>query len=157
MASNRYTRSQRRISKVYRSMASVRQWCYALFNYEDERPARPHNLSIVLAFCCWEIDCYEGHAGTARQLSPAGARRGSSIDLLDVTNLPPWTRKRALLECCFTSTETVDLLGTGAQDGHLDFDTATELWNLLPLMLKFIGNYRVPRALAVEIFLEIRQ
>ena len=24
-------------------------------------------------------------------------------------------------ECCFTSTETVGLLGTGAQDGHLDF------------------------------------
>ena len=26
-----------------------------------------------------------------------------------------------LLKCCFTSTETVGLLGTGAQDGHLDF------------------------------------
>ena len=24
-------------------------------------------------------------------------------------------------ECCFTSTETVGLLGTGAQDVHLDF------------------------------------
>ena len=30
--------------------------------------------------------------------------------------------------CCFTSTETVGLLGTGAQDGHLDFHTAHELW-----------------------------
>ena len=30
-------------------------------------------------------------------------------------------------KCCFTSTETVGLLGTGAQDGHLDFHTATEL------------------------------
>ena len=29
-----------------------------------------------------------------------------------------------LVECCFTSTETVGLLGTGAQDGHLDFHTA---------------------------------
>ena len=28
------------------------------------------------------------------------------------------------LKCCFTSTETVGLLGTGAQDGHLDFHTA---------------------------------
>ena len=30
----------------------------------------------------------------------------------------------ALVECCFTSTETVGLfkfLGTGAQDGHVDF------------------------------------
>ena len=29
-------------------------------------------------------------------------------------------------ECCFTSTETVGLLGTEAQDGHLDFHTAPE-------------------------------
>ena len=32
-----------------------------------------------------------------------------------------------MLKCCFTSTETVGLLGTGAQDGHLDFHTAPEL------------------------------
>ena len=32
------------------------------------------------------------------------------------------------VECCFTSTETVGLLGTGDQDGHLDFHTAPELW-----------------------------
>ena len=32
-----------------------------------------------------------------------------------------------LVECCFTSTETVGLLGTGAEDGHLDFHTAPEL------------------------------
>ena len=31
------------------------------------------------------------------------------------------------LKCCFTSTETVGLLGTGAQHGHLDFHTAHEL------------------------------
>ena len=31
------------------------------------------------------------------------------------------------LKCCFMSTETVGLLGTGAQDGHLDFHTAPEL------------------------------
>ena len=34
-----------------------------------------------------------------------------------------------LVECCFTSTETVGLLGTGAQDGHLDFHRAPELEN----------------------------
>ena len=38
-------------------------------------------------------------------------------------------RKWFLLKCCFTSTETVGLLGTGAQDVHLDFHTAPELWN----------------------------
>ena len=32
-----------------------------------------------------------------------------------------------LAECCFTSTATVGLLGTVAQDGHLDFHTAPEL------------------------------
>ena len=32
--------------------------------------------------------------------------------------------------CCFTSTETVGLLGTGAQDVHLDFHTAPELWGV---------------------------
>ena len=32
-----------------------------------------------------------------------------------------------LVECCFTSTETVGVLGTGAQDGHLDFHTTPEL------------------------------
>ena len=36
---------------------------------------------------------------------------------------PSW-----LVKCCFTSTETVDLLGTGAQDGHLDFHTVPEFW-----------------------------
>ena len=34
---------------------------------------------------------------------------------------------RWLVERCFTSTETVGLLGTGAQDVHLDFHTAPEL------------------------------
>ena len=35
-----------------------------------------------------------------------------------------------LVGCCFTSTETVGLLGTGAQDGHLDFHTTPELYVL---------------------------
>ena len=33
-----------------------------------------------------------------------------------------------MMKCCITSTETVGLLGMGAQDGHLDFHTAPELW-----------------------------
>ena len=32
-----------------------------------------------------------------------------------------------LLKCCFTSTETVGLLGTGAQDVQLDLHTPPEL------------------------------
>ena len=34
------------------------------------------------------------------------------------------------LKCFFASTETVGLLGTGAQDVHLDFRTAPDLWPL---------------------------
>ena len=33
-----------------------------------------------------------------------------------------------LAECCFTSTETEGLLGTGSQDVHLEFHTAPGLW-----------------------------
>ena len=36
---------------------------------------------------------------------------------------------------CFTSTETVGLLGTGAQDGHLDFHTVPELCRVLLFVL----------------------
>ena len=41
-----------------------------------------------------------------------------------------WISGNLLVECRFTSTETVGLLGTRAQDGHLDFHTAPELWNV---------------------------
>ena len=41
---------------------------------------------------------------------------------------------RAEVKCCFTPTETVGLLGTGAQDDHLDFHTAPELCG--PMLLK---------------------
>ena len=37
-----------------------------------------------------------------------------------------------MVECCFTTTETVGLLGTGAQDGHLDFYTAPEFQGAHP-------------------------
>ena len=36
-------------------------------------------------------------------------------------------RMRMTVECYFTSTETVGVLGTGAQDVQLDFRTAPEL------------------------------
>ena len=39
-----------------------------------------------------------------------------------------WLVSWMSVECCFTSTETVGLFGTGAQDGHLDFHTAPEFW-----------------------------
>ena len=42
--------------------------------------------------------------------------------------------------CCFTSTETVGLLGTGAQDGHFDFHTAPELCCFSRLRYLFSGS-----------------
>ena len=45
-----------------------------------------------------------------------------------------WTVRHGLrlnlLKCYFTSTETVGLLGTGAQDGHLDFYTAPQQYTI---------------------------
>ena len=55
---------------------------------------------------------------------------------------PPRLSHSSRVQCCFTSTETVGLLGTGAQDGHLDFHTPPELvcdcfhwWSLCTLHL----------------------
>ena len=46
-----------------------------------------------------------------------------------------------LVECCFTSTETVGLFGTGAQDGHLHFRTALELrQSVRSLILNVLGG-----------------
>ena len=55
---------------------------------------------------------------------------------LDITITVEWALKHATiylspwswLKCCFTSTLTLGLLGTGAQDGHLDFHTPPGLW-----------------------------
>ena len=52
-----------------------------------------------------------------------------------------FVRLLSLPDCCFTSTETVGLLGTGAQDVHLDFLTAPELWLLSLLFIAFIQRY----------------
>ena len=40
--------------------------------------------------------------------------------------------------CCFMSTETVGLLRTGTQDGHLDFHTAPELCRFSRLRYLFV-------------------
>ena len=40
-----------------------------------------------------------------------------------------------MLKCCFTATETVGLLGTGAQGGHLNFHTGPELCTFASLLI----------------------
>ena len=52
--------------------------------------------------------------------SPDSLARDSKMPVMTVLLL-------LLLKCCFTSTETIGLLGMGAQDVHLDFHTAPEL------------------------------
>ena len=47
---------------------------------------------------------------------------GCQADMLGTLSM-----EHELVECCFTSTDTVGLLGTGSQDGHLDFHTAPGL------------------------------
>ena len=59
-----------------------------------------------------------------------------------------------LLKCCFTSTETVGLLGMRAKDGHLDFHTAPELCQtseiravalyLLHSTLEWLAAFKLP-------------
>ena len=48
------------------------------------------------------------------------------------------------LKCCFTSTETVGLLGTGAQDVHFDFHTAPELCIFVHLTLHLNHDRALP-------------
>ena len=48
-----------------------------------------------------------------------------------------------LLKCCFTSTETVGLLGTGAQDVYLDFHTAPELRLILILLPFYLESFHI--------------
>ena len=60
--------------------------------------------------------------------SSSGEQSGSLQALGSLTSTGTVSRLIGWLKCCFTSTETVGLLGTGAQNSHLDFHTAPELW-----------------------------
>ena len=53
---------------------------------------------------------------------------------------------RGWLKCCFTSTETVGLLGSGVQDVHLDFDIAPELCRERNKVADVTGPTTVDRA-----------
>ena len=56
-----------------------------------------------------------------------GGRARNTLLGLVPCELAGGSKGASWLKCCFTSTETVGLLGPGAQDGHLDFHTAPEL------------------------------
>ena len=71
-------------------------------------------------------------------------RRRLAIPLREEKALATCTRSlvNASVECCFTSTETVGLLGTGAQDGHLDFHKAPELRGRVRFTLLYVHRDR---------------
>ena len=54
-------------------------------------------------------------------------KRSTVRFIFPADNFPPHPQLPKLAKCCFTSTETVGLLGTGPQGVHLDFHTASEL------------------------------
>ena len=54
-----------------------------------------------------------------------------------------------LVDCCFTSTETVGLSGTGSQDPHLDFHRAPELWQYYTVIVA-IWLYSFPHSFCVR-------
>ena len=62
------------------------------------------------------------------------------------------------LKCGFTSKETVGLLGTGAQDVHLDFHTAPELCTMFTYLHSLIRmeTFRRPLTVSVDRRAEIR-
>ena len=71
---------------------------------------------------CW----LNVHRNLIQFVLDGGQRGGVGVGVGYLCEARP-KHSNLLLKCCFTSTETVGLLGTGAQDGHLDFHTAPEL------------------------------
>ena len=81
---------------------------------------------------CCHCDCWRASCEVAcrhKVLCTGEFSTTLTAVVLVVVAILPVFLDRSLVQCCFTSTETVGLLGTGAQDGHLDFHTAPELWD----------------------------
>ena len=81
------------------------------------RPRVPGHVGITTEA---ELGCtdYAAPTESARLLNAADTVVGAGASALDGDI---W------LKCCFTSTKTVGLLGTQAQDVHLDFHTGSEI------------------------------
>ena len=89
---------------------------------------------------------YKDHDGYIFYLRPFYA--GSELNLEVMRSAVESPQKH--FECCFTSTETVGLLGTGAQDGHLDFHTSPELCT--KKHIDIIGfNVRIPSSFILTV------
>ena len=56
----------------------------------------------------------------------------------------------SMVQCCFTCTETVRLIRTGALDGHLDFHTAPELWSVDSVGVRLLSSELLCNYVLVE-------
>ena len=84
---------------------------------------------VVIFWCMWPTAMVWMLIAELRTLSVCvGGQHALGQSQQGLKRLSERRSRMLLLKCCFTSTETVGLLGTGAQDGHLDFHTAPELW-----------------------------
>ena len=84
---------------------------------------------------------------SARDQQQRGKPPGHPCHRQRLTSRGNWPSPR--LKCCFTSTETVGLLGTGAQDVHLDFHTPPELCCELAVVEVLIYVHRNRRFIRV--------
>ena len=73
------------------------------------------NRTSLILFSAASVVCYIPCSATTKHMYPMFWLKLTTHLML------------LLLKCCFMAAETVGLLGTGAQDGHLDFHTAPEL------------------------------
>ena len=104
---------------TYRCTVTTRMTCIKMASDESH-----FNVSLIVrdkvTRQCPQITTFE-EKGEPKQIQ-------TEVPLLtSLTARPKRLALRCWLKCCFTSTETVGLLGTGAQDVHLDFHTPPEL------------------------------
>ena len=83
---------------------------------------------VVIFWCMWPTAMVWTLIAELRTLSVCvGGQHALGQSQQGLKRLSERQSRMLLLKCCFTSTETIGLLGTGSQDGHLDFHTAPEL------------------------------
>ena len=83
------------------------------FKYQQNNRTKSRNGNIF-KLAPFSSLCFRYPLNRQNRLLPS---RGNSIAICNAS----------MVECCFTSTETVGWWGTGTQEGHLDFHTAPEL------------------------------
>ena len=86
-------------------------------------PAHTHHTHHTGFLCRYPHSFQSKNASTGLRVPPW--RKVPESDARRLPSKQPW--RAGWLKCCFTSTETVGLLGMGAQPRRVDFHTAPEL------------------------------